>query len=149
MELFTDKKKSGIGVVIRDSHGLVLGSLSKQLPQAYIPLEIEAMAAATTLQFAMDLGFNHVVLESDSLVLVNALCYDTTLLSSNGLLMEDIRLQARFFNQLHYSHVQREDNKVAHKLVRYALCISNFVVWIENVPPPIFPIVLADIAGFS
>ena len=52
--IFSDKKKSPIGVVIQDSLGLVLGSLSKQLPQAYTPLEIEAMVESTTLQFASD-----------------------------------------------------------------------------------------------
>ena len=146
--VFIDEKKSGINVVIRDSHGSVLGSLSEQLPQAYTPLEIEAMAVATTLQFAMDLGFNH-VLESDSLVLVNALCNDTTLLSSNGLLIEAIRLQARFFNQLHYSYAKREGNKVTHKLAQHALCISDFIVWMEDVTPLISFVILSDIAGFS
>ena len=52
--IFSDKKKSGIGVVIHDNLGLVLGSLSKQLPQAYTPLEIEAMVESTRLQFASD-----------------------------------------------------------------------------------------------
>ena len=98
--IFADKKKSGIGVVIWENLGSVLGSLSKQLPQAYTPLEIEAMVDSTTLQFASDLGFTYAVLESDSQVLVNALCNDTIFLSSNGLLIEDIILNARFFTLL-------------------------------------------------
>ena len=74
------------------------------------------MAAATALQFAMDLGFRQAVLESNSQVLVNALCNDTIFMSSNGLLIEGIRLHARFFNQLHYFRVKIKDNKVAYKL---------------------------------
>ena len=54
-----------------------------------------------------------------------------------------------FFNQLHYSHVKKEINKVAHNLAQHALCISNFVVWMKNVPLPLLPIILADIARFS
>ena len=54
-----------------------------------------------------------------------------------------------FFNQLHYSHVKKEINKVAHNLTQHALCISNFVVWMEDVPPPLLLVVLVDIAGFS
>ena len=50
---------------------------------------------------------------------------------------------------LHYSYVKREGNKVAHNLTRHALCISNFVVWMEDFPPLLLPIVLADIVGFS
>ena len=74
------------------------------------------MAAVTTLQFSSDLGFTYAVLESDSQVLVNALYNDIFFLSLNGLLIEDIRFNARFFNQLHYSHVKREGNMVAHNL---------------------------------
>ena len=88
-------------------------------------------------------------LESNSQVLVNALCNDTIFLSSNGLLIEDIRLNARFFNQLHYSHVKKEINKVAHNLALHALRISNFIVWMKNVPLPLLPVVLANIARFS
>ena len=91
----------------------------------------------------------HAVLESDSQVLVNALCNDTTFLSSNGLLIEDIRHHARFFNQLDYSHVKRECNKVTYKLARHVLFISDFVVWMEDVLPPLFPIILAYITRFS
>ena len=107
------------------------------------------MVESTTLQFASDSGFTYAVLESDSQVLVNALCNDTIFLSSNGLLIEDIRLNARFFNQLHYSHIKREGNKVVYNLAPHDLCISNFVVWMEDVPPPLLLVLLVDIVGFS
>ena len=54
-----------------------------------------------------------------------------------------------FFNELHYSHVKREGNIVAHKLACHAICVSDVVVWMEDVPPLLFLVVLADIAGFS
>ena len=54
---FIKENRAGIGVVIRDSEGMVLGSLSKQIPQAYSPLEIEAMAVTIAIQFASELGF--------------------------------------------------------------------------------------------
>jgi len=53
------------------------------------------------------------------------------------------------WNNLLTLALKRESNKVAHKLARRALCISNFSVWIEDVPPPLLPVVLDDIAGFS
>ena len=54
-----------------------------------------------------------------------------------------------FFIQLLYSHVKREGNKVAHKLARHALCISDFSLWMEDVPSLLLSVVLNDIAGFS
>ena len=94
---FRDQKKSGIGVVIRDNNGMVLGSMSKQLPQLYSALEVEAMAASTTLLFASQLSFHRAVLESDSLTLATTLRNNSTFLSPDGLLMEDIKFYASFF----------------------------------------------------
>ncbi|KAK9990612.1 hypothetical protein SO802_025597 [Lithocarpus litseifolius] len=88
---FTKENRAGIGVVIRNSEGLVLGSLSKQIYQAYSPLEIEAMAVSTAMQFASNLEFQHAILETDSLVLVKALSDDTEFLSTVGLVLDEIR----------------------------------------------------------
>ena len=127
---------------------MVLASMAKQIPQLYTALEAEAMAAATTLSFATQLGFHRGILESDSLVLVSAMIKNSTYLSTDGLLLDDIRFYTSFFNQLLYSHVKREGNKIAHKLAKHALCISNFLVWMEDVPPPIRLVVQDDIDGF-
>ena len=83
------------------------------------------------------------------MVLATALIKNSTYLSIDGLLMEDIRFNASFFNQLLYSNVKREGNKVAHKLARHAFCILDFLVWMEDVPPPIRSVVQDDIVGFS
>ena len=53
-----DQKMFGVGVVIRDHNGLVLTSMSKQIPQLYSALEVEEMAASTTLSFAISWVFN-------------------------------------------------------------------------------------------
>ena len=127
---------------------MVLASMAKQIPQLYTALEVEAMAAATMLSFATQLGFHRGILESDSLVLVSAMIKNSTYLSTDGLLLDDIRFYTSFFNQLLYSHVKREGNKTAHKLAKHALCISNFFVWMEDVPPPIRLVVQDDIDGF-
>ena len=107
------------------------------------------MAASTALSFASLMGFHHAILESDSLVLAMALISNSTYLSSDGLQMEDIKFHASFFIQLLYSHVKRKGNKVAHKLARHALCISDFSGWMKDVPPPLLSVVLDDIVGFS
>nr|XP_023896770.1 uncharacterized protein LOC112008672 [Quercus suber] len=145
---FKEQKKSGIGVIIRDSNGLVMASMSKLLPQQYTPLEIETMVASSALEFAVELGFSQAILEMDSQVLTNALRHNSPYLSSLGLLIDDIRCNARCFNKLLYSHAKRKGNKVAHNLARHSICISDFMVWMETVPPPFVSLVLADIAGF-
>ena len=53
----------------------------------------------------------------------------TEVLSRNGMLIEDIRRSSSLFPQVHYSHVDREDKKVAHSLARYAMHILDLYVW--------------------
>ena len=139
---FTAENRVGIGVVIHDNEGMVLGSMSKQIPQAYSPVEIEAMAVTTAAQFVVDLGFQHAILETDSLVLVKALHDDTEFLSAVGLVLNEIRSLVNLFYELLYSHIKREGNIVAHKLTRHAICVSDVVVWMEDVSPLLFSVVL-------
>ena len=44
-------------------------------------------------------------------------------------------VMARCFSKLHYSHVKREGNMVAHILACFALNVSDYSVWLEVVPP--------------
>ena len=66
-------------------------------------------------------------------------------------MLDEIRNKVNFFNELHYSHVKKEGNIVAHKLARHVICVLDVVVWmeLEDVPPLLFPVILADIAGFT
>ena len=69
--IFSKENKSGVGVVVWDDKGL--GSCTKRLAQAYNAVEVEAMAAATALEFASELGVRRAILEGDSLVVMKAL----------------------------------------------------------------------------
>lgn len=72
---------------------------------------------------------------------MSRLVNDNTVLSCNGLLIEDNRRCSTLFNQLSYSHIKRKCNKVAHSLARYVAHISDFLVWIEDVLPQILFVV--------
>lgn len=51
--IFSREQKSGIGVVIRHAQEEVLASLSKILTQVHTPFEVETIATASALQFAL------------------------------------------------------------------------------------------------
>ena len=132
--------------MVRDENGLVLGSCSKRLPQAYSAVEVEAMAAATVLIFTNDIGVRGVILEGDSLAVIKALREGEQPLSPTGPLLEHVRMYSRRFETVLYSHSKREGNSVAHSLARYANSISDFLVWMEDVPPHIQSLVQVDLA---
>ena len=145
--VFSKDNFSGVGAVIRDENGLVLGLCTKHLPQAYSAVEVEALAATTALALAKDLGVTRVILEGDSLVVIKALREEKQLLSPTGLLLEDVRMLSQSFQKLLYSHTKREGNSIAHNLARYANSIPDFLVWTEDVPPCIQSFVQADLAS--
>ena len=54
--------KTGLGVVIQDSRGQALSSLSEQASLPFSPKIVEAMAVARAISFAQGLGFTSFVL---------------------------------------------------------------------------------------
>ena len=55
-----------------------------------------------------------------------------------GSLIVDAKSFTSCFKELHYSHTKRKGNKVAHSLAQHARHVTNYVVWMEFVPPPSF-----------
>ena len=68
-------------------------------------------------------------------------------LASFGLLIEDAKFEAQKFEQLLYSHTKRDGNSVAHSLSKYAIDISNFLVWIEDIPTQFHAVFQIDLEG--
>ena len=71
--LFSKENRAGIGVVIRNEAGLVLASLSQQIPLPTTVSEVETLAGRRALEFAAEIGVNKVILEGDSSILIKAL----------------------------------------------------------------------------
>ena len=127
--------KFGICVVIRDNQGLAITSFFQQLPQAYRVEEIEALVVARALEFAFEIGIDSAVLEGNSELIIKALTDEDPLCRSFGSLIVDAKFCSSSFNQLRYFHIKRECNKVAHNLVKYAINVLNYVVWMEAILP--------------
>ena len=100
--VFPKENKSGIRVVIRNNKGSVITSCSKKFPHAYSGSDIEAMTAAMTLPFALDIGITHAVLEGDSWAVIRALMEDDCSLAPFGLLVEDAKVLSRSIALLLY-----------------------------------------------
>ena len=79
--------------------------------------------------------------------MIKSLRENVKVLSPTSLLLEDVMALSQNFDELLYSHTRRDSNQVAHSLVRYALGIPDFLVWMEDVSPPILSILQADLIG--
>ncbi|XP_075662965.1 uncharacterized protein LOC142632452 [Castanea sativa] len=146
--VFPHEKKIGIGVVIRDHRGLVITSCSKLVHQELCSDDIEATTAGWALAFALEIGVKRVVLEGDSLNVIKGLTKEKKLLVPMGLLIEDAKKLSYCFDELLYSHTERECNTLAHSMTKYAVGIPDFLVWMEDVPPQLLNVFQADLFGF-
>ena len=70
-------------------------------------------------------------------------------LSPTGLLVDDVKRVAISFERLLYSHVKRNDNRVAHCLAKNALRILDLQVWMEDIPSHIISILDLDVTVSS
>ena len=99
------------------------------------------MAVLLAVRFIHDHGFQLVIIESDSLQVVQACNSDSANLSILGHLYEDIIFSLEDLLGSTLYHVYREANAVAHLLAHRALASSLSDSWVA-VSPDIIPNVL-------
>jgi len=136
--------KVGLGVVVHDSQGSMIASLSEQAPLPFSSDIVEAMAAARALIFAQELGITEFVLEGDSEVVVNSLRSKETSFSSFGHLLESAKSLLSPITSISFSHVCRCGNRIAHNLARHARNVRGLSVWVEDVPPHLVDVLFAE-----
>lgn len=113
---FDQQKEAEIGVVIRDHHDLVVAALSKKLKAPLGALEVEAKAMEEAVNFSWDMGIRVCIFESDALTVVTAMLRLTDPPSAIANNISGSLSQLFKFRSVHFSHVPRFGNKVAHTL---------------------------------
>ena len=135
---------AGIGVVIRNSGGQVIGALSDRINLPAIVDDVEALACRKAISFALELGVEKVVLEGDSDIIIQALNSDSNCANSFGHIIEDIRALALNFASSCFSHVKRQGNTVADKLAKLAKYSHCPSYWADGIPCDVHDLVVAD-----
>ena len=136
--------KAGLGVVIRNCQGNVMASLSEQAPLPFSPDIVEAMAAATAISSAQELGIRPFILEGDSEAVIKTFMAAEDSLSSFGHIISLAKSTLVTNECISFSHTYKSGNKVAHNLVRHARHVRSLIVWMEDAPPHLYPVLFAD-----
>ena len=121
-------------MVIRDSQGTVLATMSKRIPATLAALEAEAKSMEIAVQFAWEMGFREVYFETDSFTLRNILTGTSKAPASIETVMDSILAQMEKFRFVSFTHVKRDGNRPAHILAQFAKQVGDFVVWLEETP---------------
>ena len=143
--LFERENRAGLGVVIWNHDGLVMASLFEVVPLPATVIEVETLAARRAVEFALELGFENIVLEGDFDVLNKLLNNCSRSLAPFGHIINDIMFLASHFTCFRATHIRRHCNKVAHLLARKAISFSSVSVWMEDVPPNLLSVIQADL----
>ncbi|XP_030940020.1 uncharacterized protein LOC115964934 [Quercus lobata] len=118
--VFQDRNEAGLGVIIRNDHGLIMAALTQTIPLPTSVEMVEVLAARRALIFAWELSFDHIILEGDSDIAIRAMSSDGFSAASFGHILSDIKALTSNFSQVVFRHTRRQGNKVAHSLARAA-----------------------------
>ena len=119
--IFSKDGRARLGVVVRNSDGVVIASLSQQIPLPATVTQVEALATRRAIEFAMELGITSAVLEGDSEIIHRELIGTEPSLALHGHIIHDVKQLASYFACIHFVHVRRQGNNVAHALERRAI----------------------------
>ncbi|KAL5572899.1 hypothetical protein UlMin_022496 [Ulmus minor] len=143
------QKKFGLGAIIRDSTGKVLGSVATPIFASVSVAVAEAWAMERGAALAKQLGFPTVVLESDCLAVIKALDLRSANVSEINYVFESIYEICNDFNLYKFSHTPRMGNQVAHSLARLALSLESEQIWSTSTPESVNRYVIADMQHSS
>ncbi|KAL0014623.1 hypothetical protein SO802_001692 [Lithocarpus litseifolius] len=94
---FANKDKAGLGVVVRNSEGLVMVSLAQQIPLPPSVTEVEVLVARRALELAIELSFDRIILEGDSKILDKAMKTKCCNLAPYGHIVQDVLFLSKHF----------------------------------------------------
>ena len=133
--VFREDDSAGVGAVIRDEQGVMVAAMAEKIPLPYSVTAMEVLAAVKALRFARDIGLESFILKGDSKITIDALVGDNMEHAEFGNLIEEAKWLSSQFGEVSYSHVKRQGNYAAHNSARHARHVSEFTVWMEDVPP--------------
>jgi ribonuclease HI len=127
-------KRIGIGVIVRDHEGGAMATLSETKDYIQDPATAEALAARRAVELSLNLGIRRLILEGDSLPIVQAIQEASGGQHMYELIIEDIKSLLRGITDCKVEFVPREDNGEAHKLAKLAFSMGENRVWREDFP---------------
>ena len=133
--IFKELGAAGLGMVIRDSEGLVIGALAERILLPCSVAMVEALACRRAVLFPKEMCIFEATVEGDAEIVISALKEGSTSNSEFGHIIQDSLVLANDLRLCAFSHVKRLGNIVAHYLARKAKSGNELQVWIESTRP--------------
>ncbi|XP_030957725.1 uncharacterized protein LOC115979809 [Quercus lobata] len=117
-------RKAGVGVIVRDELGRVEAAMCRNLDAPLGAIETESKAIEAGLLFAQDINILDIVVESDSLIMVQALNGISAPPSAVSVVIQGILDLSKGFRRAEFSRVKRQGNRLGHALAKHAIHIE-------------------------
>ncbi|XP_056685539.1 uncharacterized protein [Spinacia oleracea] len=134
----------GLGMLVRDHVGDALMSAGESGCENLTVKHAEAKAVMFGLRYAFDAGCRALEVETDCQALATLLQAKSREISATQVLVNDILNLAKQFTYCSFGFNRRSCNSVAHSMAQAALHFEETLVWMEDCPPVVTPLVLAD-----
>ncbi|KAK2634259.1 hypothetical protein Ddye_029051 [Dipteronia dyeriana] len=125
----------GLGMVIQDQDGNMMGSSAQKVKTNSTPKAAEACAILRGLTFAFVTGLLLVLVKSDALEVVNMIKSGKEISAEIGLFVGDIQELLLCNSGCLISYVSKKMNVVAHNISKLALSIDEDCYLLESYPP--------------
>ncbi|KAL0011807.1 hypothetical protein SO802_006915 [Lithocarpus litseifolius] len=144
--VFKENGTCGIGVVIRNNMGQIMGAMSKQMGFPLRALEAEAKAAEAGILLAWDLGLKDIIVEGDAQMVIQAINGGVAPAIPILKIIEGSRRCLQMFCSWKAVHTNRKNNTAAHLLAKDARNVKECVIWVEETPPCIENQIKCDVS---
>lgn len=136
----------GVGGVIRDWNGSWIHGFMLNIGIGEV-LQAEAWGLFSGLQLAKDLGINHIMVESDSAILIALLHSADMDLHPLGTIIQNCKNMISWFATCSISHIHRERNMTADCLAKRSIEADFGLCRLPDMPEFVAAVLLDDMAG--
>lgn len=123
-----------LALAVRDREGNVLATKRMQREFCYDPLLAKSFGALQATVFGRELSLRMIILESDSLQVINSITQQDTSWSCVEMIITNVKNCLLLFWMWDVKHVRREVNNVAHCLTKSALELEMDCIQMEKSP---------------
>ncbi|XP_062103683.1 uncharacterized protein LOC133814782 [Humulus lupulus] len=143
--IFTNEFKLGLGAVVRDHQGVVL-TYRLWCKQGNLQPDVaEAMGLKEVLSWIKTAQWQQVVIEMDSLVVVQAVRSSIYMPSVFGSIINDCKLLLSELSFVSLFFVKRSANRAAHTVARAALFTADCIFSDVDATSELFSVLVADL----
>ncbi|XP_017187335.2 uncharacterized protein [Malus domestica] len=134
---------AGFSAIIRDGNGLFIAAGIGSFEDIASPLISKAMAMRAGLLWAIDRGYQSLIIETYSLQIVEALRDPILNLSPIEQVLKDCKVLLNTITEANITHIRRNANAAAHHLAKVGLSLMQSYEWIGS-PPSIRTDILVE-----